>query len=127
MRRAEVGGRPCGGGWSGCGAGRCGVRGCAGGWCRCGGCCRGRWAASLGGDVVVARPIAAGGEPSLVLYCALMIVATLGLFSGWAVVSWAVAVAALVAMLQNAGFVARLRAAFRLGVLKSKLIEVNLV
>jgi hypothetical protein len=82
-----------------------------------------RWVA----DVAVTRPIAAGAEPNLVLYCALMIVATLGLFSGWAVVSWALAVAPLVAMLQIAGIVASLRAAFRLGTLKSKLIEVNLV
>lgn len=82
-----------------------------------------RWVA----DVAVTRPIAAGEEPNLVLYCALMIVATLGLFSGWAVVSWALAVAPLVAMLQNGGIVASLRTAFRLGTLKSKLIEVNLV
>jgi hypothetical protein len=82
-----------------------------------------RWVA----EVAVTRPIAAGEEPNLVLYFALMIVATLGLFSGWAVVSWALAVAPLVAMLRNGGVVASLRAAFQLGALKAKLIEVNLV
>jgi hypothetical protein len=82
-----------------------------------------RWVAY----VAVTRPIAAGEEPNLVLYFALMIVATLGLFSGWAVVSWALAVAPLVAMLRNDGVVASLRAAFQLGALKAKLVEVNLV
>ena len=61
------------------------------------------------------------------MYAALTIVSTLGLFSAWAVVSWALAVAPLVAMLKGVGVVASLRAGFRLGELKSKLIEVNLV
>nr|WP_218624049.1 hypothetical protein [Granulicella sp. dw_53] len=82
-----------------------------------------RWVA----DIAVTRPITAGQEPNLVLYFALMIVATLGLFSAWAVVSWALAVAPLVAMLRNVGVGSSLQSAFRLGALKSKLIEVNLV
>ena len=44
------------------------------------------------------RPIAAGHEPNLVLYCAIVIVATLGMFTLWAVVSWAFSVAPLLAM-----------------------------
>jgi len=62
-----------------------------------------------------------------VFYCATMIVATLGLFTAWAVASWVLAVAPLIAMLRDAGIVASLRAELRLGALKSKLIEVNLV
>src|SRR5262249_1688644 len=53
--------------------------------------------------------------------------ATLGLFTLWAVVSWALSVAPLLAMLRNLGPGASLAAAFRLGPLKSKLVEINLV
>jgi hypothetical protein len=77
--------------------------------------------------VAVTGPIAAGQEPSLVLYCALSIVATLGLFTLWAVVSWVFSVAPLLAMLRGLGAAASLRAAFRLGPLKAKLVEINLV
>ncbi len=78
-------------------------------------------------NVAVAQPIAAGEEPNLVLYSALMIVSTLGLFTAWAVVSWVLSVAPLLAMLRDVGVGESLRAAFRLGPLKSKLVEVNLV
>jgi hypothetical protein len=82
-----------------------------------------RWVA----NIAINRPIAAGQEPSLVLYAAMMIVATLGLFTGWAAVSWALTVAPLVAMLRNVGVWESLRTGFGLGPLKSKLVEVNLV
>ena len=82
-----------------------------------------RWVAK----VAVTQPIAAGQEPNLVLYSAMMIVSTLGLFTAWAVVSWALSVAPLLAMLRNVGAGKSLQAAFRLGPLKSKLVEVNLV
>jgi hypothetical protein len=82
-----------------------------------------RWVA----NVAVAQPIAAGDEPNLVLYSALMIVSTLGLFTAWAVVSWVLSVAPLLAMLRDLGVGESLRAAFRLGPLKGKLVEVNLV
>jgi hypothetical protein len=72
-------------------------------------------------------PIAMGQEPNLVLYCALMIVTTLGMFTLWAVVSWALSVAPLLAMLRNLGVSASLAAAFRLGPMRSKLVEINLV
>lgn len=77
--------------------------------------------------VAVNGPIAAGQEPNLVLYCALTIVTTLGLFTLWAVVSWALSVAPLLAMLRNMGAGASLAAAFRLGPVRSKLVEINLV
>jgi hypothetical protein len=77
--------------------------------------------------VAVTGPIAAGQEPDLVLYCALSIVTTLGLFTLWAVVSWVFSVAPLLAMLRGLGAGGSLRAAFRLGPLKAKLVEINLV
>jgi hypothetical protein len=72
-------------------------------------------------------PIAAGHEPSLVIYCSLTIVASLGLFTLWAVASWALSVAPLLAMLRGLGAGASLAAAFRLGPVRSKLVEINLV
>jgi hypothetical protein len=81
------------------------------------------WAAGL----TVTGPIAAGGDPNLVGYFAMVIVGTLGLFTLWAVVSWALAVAPLLAMLRGLGVVGSLAAAFRVGPLKSKLVEINLV
>ena len=72
-------------------------------------------------------PIAAGQDPNLVLYSALTIIATLGMFMLWAVVSWALSVAPLLAMLRNLGARASLAAAFRLGPVRSKLVEINLV
>ena len=87
-------------------------------WFRCLG-----WAA----DVAVTRPVMAGNEPNLVLYFAMVIVSTLGLFTAWATVSWVLSVAPLIAMLRDVGVVASLRGGFRLGPLKGKLVEVNLV
>ena len=77
--------------------------------------------------VAVTLPIAAGRGPNPVLYCAFVIVATLGVFTLWAVVSWVFSIAPLLAMRDNLGASASLAAAFRLGPLRSKLIEINLV
>jgi hypothetical protein len=77
--------------------------------------------------VTVTGPLAAGQEPSLVLYFAMAIVATLGLFSLWAVVSWGFSVAPLLAMLRGWGAGRSLASSFRLGPLKIKLVEINLV
>jgi hypothetical protein len=85
------------------------------------------WCMERVGDWMVTRPVAAGGEPNLVGYFSLVIVATLGLFTLWAVVSWALAIAPLLAMLRGLGVGASLAAAFRLGTLRSKLVEINLV
>ena len=78
-------------------------------------------------QVAVGRPIAAGQEPNLVLYFGLAIVVTLGLFTLWAVVSWGFSVAPLLAMLRGWGAWQSLKSSFRLGALKIKLVEVNLV
>lgn len=75
----------------------------------------------------VTGPIARNEDPNLVLYCALLICSTLGLFVMWATVSWVLFVAPLVAMLQDLGAAASMRAAFHLGPLKAKLVETNLV
>lgn len=72
-------------------------------------------------------PIARAEDPNLVLYCALLIVLTLGLFALWAVVSWVLSIAPMLAMLENLGAAASIRAARRLGPLKAKLVEVNLI
>src|ERR1700734_2224695 len=72
-------------------------------------------------------PLSVGGEPNLVGYSALVIVASLGLFTLWAVVSWALSVAPLLAMLRGSGVRKSLAAAFHLGPLKAKLVEINLV
>ena len=81
------------------------------------------WAAR----VAVTGPIAADEEPNLVLYCAITIVTTLGLFVLWGAVSWVFSIAPLLAMLRGSGVWRSLKAALRLGPLKSKLVEINLV
>ena len=85
------------------------------------------WCMERVAEWTITRPIALGGEPNLVGYFSLVIVATLGLFILWAVVSWALSVAPLIAMLRGLGASASLMAAFQLGPLKSKLVEINLV
>jgi hypothetical protein len=82
-----------------------------------------QWAA----QTTVTGPLARGGEPNLVGYFALAIVITLGLFTLWAIVSWFLSVAPLLAMLRDLGPGASLVAALRLGRLKGKLVEINLV
>jgi hypothetical protein len=79
------------------------------------------------GSETILGPLSVGGEPNLVGYFALVIVATLGLFTLWAVVSWVLSVAPLLAMLRGLGVGESLAAAFRLGPLKGKLVEINLV
>jgi hypothetical protein len=78
-------------------------------------------------EFAVNGPMAKGQEPDLVLYCAVVIVTTLGLFTVWAIVSWVLSVAPLLAMLHNLGARASLAAAFQLGPVRSKLVEINLV
>jgi hypothetical protein len=85
------------------------------------------WCMERAADVTVTGPLASGGEPNLVGYFSLVIVGTLALFLLWAVVSWALSVAPLLAMLRGLGVGGSLAAAFRLGPLKSKLVEINLV
>ena len=85
------------------------------------------WCVGWSGRVAVTAPMAAGQEPNLVLYCGLLIVLTLVFFVGWGTVSWLLAMAPLVAMLRGLGAAASLGATLRLGRLRGKLMEVNLV
>jgi hypothetical protein len=78
-------------------------------------------------QLAVTGPMATGQEPNLVLYFGLAIVATLGLFTLWAVMSWGFSVAPLLAMLRGWGAWKSLASSFRLGALKIKLVEINLV
>jgi hypothetical protein len=69
----------------------------------------------------------AGAEPNLVLYFALVICVSLGIFTFWALVSWVFSVAPLVALLENKSAAASLVRSLRLGPLTAKLVEVNMV
>jgi hypothetical protein len=81
------------------------------------------WAARI----AITQPTSTGAEPNLVLYCALVIVLTLGLFTGWNFAGWLLSVAPVVAMARNLSLPATVAAAWRLGPLRGKLVEINLV
>ena len=82
-----------------------------------------QWAAGAS----ITQPVAQGAEPRLVQYFALVIIGTLGLFTLWAIVSWALSLAPLLAVLCDTGPWPSLRLAARPGPLKMKLVEINLV
>jgi hypothetical protein len=82
-----------------------------------------RWAAAT----QVAGPLERGLEPNLVSYFALVIVGTLAVFATWSIMSWFLSIAPLLAMLRNLGVAQSLGAALRLGEVRGKLIEINLV
>jgi hypothetical protein len=67
------------------------------------------------------------GIPNLVLYFALVICISLGIFTFWALVSWIFSVAPLVALLEGKSAATSLTRSLRPGPLKGKLVEVNLV
>lgn len=77
--------------------------------------------------IFVWTPMERDLEPSYVPGFALAVTTTLLLFVFWAAVSWILRIAPVLAMSRGLGVVESLRAAMRLGPLKSKLIEVNLV
>lgn len=66
-------------------------------------------------------------EPSLVLYCALVIVLTLGFFVFWLLLSWTFSIAPLLVLLEGGGIGRALARSLRLGPLAGKLAEINLV
>ncbi|HXS12689.1 MAG TPA: hypothetical protein VN734_08295 [Acidobacteriaceae bacterium] len=72
-------------------------------------------------------PMERGLEPAYVPGFAMAVTTTLLLFVFWAAVSWILRIAPVLAMSRGLGAGASLRAAVRLGPLKSKLIEINLV
>ncbi len=79
------------------------------------------------GQTAVSGPLAAGGQPQLVEYFAIVIVGTLFLFCLWAIVSWALSLAPLVAMRRGFGVRASLRASVTRGPIRLELVEINLV
>ena len=82
-----------------------------------------QWAA----QTAITSKLEANQDPNLVLYCALVIILSLGMFTLWAVVSWVFSAAPLLAATQETSVFGSLAATFRMGELKSKLVEVNLV
>jgi hypothetical protein len=91
------------------------------------------WGVRWAGQVAITGPARHGREPSVVVYSAWLICGTLGLFLSWAVVSWVLHLAPLMAMLRgwdNApvrSLRATMGAKLRNGRLRSNLIETNLV
>jgi hypothetical protein len=85
-----------------------------------------RWAANF--TLAQGAPgVGSEGEPNLVLYCALVIIFSLGIFIVWALASWVLSIAPLLVLLENRGLGTSLLRSLRLGTLKGKLVEVNLV
>jgi hypothetical protein len=78
-------------------------------------------------EAMVLRPAARGEDANLVMAFALVVSATLVLFVLWCTVSWILQLAPLLAMSRNEGVGASLRDALRVGPLRGKLIEINLV
>ena len=74
-----------------------------------------------------AGPYDVAAEPNLVLYCALVIVISLGIFSVWGLLSWIFSIAPLLAILENRSIASSLRRSLRLGPLTGKLVEINMV
>jgi len=79
------------------------------------------------GKIAITGPAAAGGEPDVVLYSAMLICGTLLIYVLWAVVSWPFQMAPLLAMQEDLGVKDSLRRALRSTEARGKLIEVNLV
>jgi hypothetical protein len=68
-----------------------------------------------------------GSSPSIVIYCSLVIVISLGTFSVWALVSWIFSIAPILVLLEHRGVASALARSVRLGPLTAKLIEINLI
>lgn len=79
------------------------------------------------GRVAITGPAAEGGEPNVVLYAAILICGALVLYVLWAIFSWPLQLAPLLAMQRNLGPIAALQAALHSSAVRGKLVEVNLV
>lgn len=77
--------------------------------------------------VSITGPAARKAEPSVVLFCAMLIVGTLSVYVLWAAVNWPLYLAPLLAMERGLGPGGALKAAFRSGAVRGKLIEINMV
>lgn len=85
-----------------------------------------RWAANVSLSGAPANTETAA-EPNVVLYCALVIVISLGIFVVWALLSWIFSVSTLLAVLERRSIADTVRRSLRLGPLGGKLAEINLV
>jgi hypothetical protein len=87
------------------------------------------WAANftLGNVASGTDPTGGQGEPNLVFYCALVIVFSLGIFTVWALLSWVFSIAPLLVLLEGRSAGGSLMRSLRLGPLRGKLVEINLV
>ncbi len=68
----------------------------------------------------------AQADPNLVLYCALVISITVGLFSLWSVLSWSLLAAPLVALVEQCSFGRGFVRAIEVRRVRGRLVEVNL-
>lgn len=75
----------------------------------------------------IADHVAQGREPNVVGYCAWVIIFTMGVFMLWGIVSWVFSMAPLMAVARQLTAIQAIRASLRLGALKQKLVEINLV
>jgi hypothetical protein len=85
------------------------------------------WGVWVAGRIAITGPASRGGEPSVVLYCAMLICGSIGLYVVWAVVSWPFQLAPLLAMYDGQSAIGSLVKAFRARNVREKLLEVNLV
>jgi hypothetical protein len=77
---------------------------------------------------VASTTITPAAEPDLIGYSMGLIFLSLGFFTAWALVSWAVSIAPLVMLLENRSPLSALGQSLRLGKpMTAKLIEINLV
>jgi hypothetical protein len=85
------------------------------------------WVVWKAGVIAITGPAARGGEPDVVLYSAMLICGSLFVYVLWAVVSWPLQLAPLLAMQRDLGVGASLREALRSTAARGKVIEINLV
>jgi len=86
------------------------------------------WGLSFAARTAITAPAARGDEPNVVLFAAMLIVGTLALYVLWAIFSWFLQLAPLLAMRLNLGPMAALITALKSSRnLRGKLIEINLV
>ena len=85
------------------------------------------WGVGVAVRVSITGPASRGAEPSIVLFFAMLIVGTLVLYVSWGAVSWPFYLAPLLAMQLGLGPGGAVKAAFRSGAVRGKLIEINMV
>jgi len=85
------------------------------------------WGIGVSVRVSITGPAARAAEPSIVLFCAMLIVGSLALYVLWGAVSWPLYLAPLLAMQLGLGAGDALRAAFKSGAVRGKLIVINMV